>query len=123
MAQCKATTASGTQCVSETAPPSRTLCKRHSTMLASGKAVTNFGTGRTMAAPVAAAPAPRGASSTATRKPRVATAAVVASLEDAADEPRAARAAGERPLTCDGPACKSMALPGSNYCMKHQSLA
>ena len=58
MAQCKATTASGTQCVSEAARPSRTLCKRHQTVLAGGKAVINFATGRKFATPVGG-PAPR----------------------------------------------------------------
>jgi hypothetical protein len=46
MPQCKAETASGTQCVSEVVAPSRTLCKRHQNMLASGKTVVNAETGR-----------------------------------------------------------------------------
>lgn len=116
MAQCKAETASGTQCLAEAAPPSRTLCKRHQTMLASGKVVSNFDTGRRFAARAGAArPAP-----TAARAPR-AVRAGAATVEG--EEPQAARGLGEHSLMCQGPRCGSMALPGSNYCMRHQGLA
>ncbi len=136
MAQCKAATAAGSQCVSEAVAPSRSLCKRHQTVLASGKPVINSESGRKFPAPVAAAPtgakakpaatarattvrasAARAIPARAVRAPR--TAAVV--VEDEA--PREPRALGEHSLMCDGPRCGNMSLPGSNYCMTHQRLA
>ena len=134
MAQCKAATAAGSQCVSEAVAPSRTLCKRHQTSLASGKALVNFETGRKFPAPVAAAPVKTAKATTAhattarasaarsaapVRAPRAARA--VAVVED--DAPREARALGEHSLMCDAARCGNMALPGSIYCMTPQSLA
>ena len=53
MPQCKAATTSGTQCASEIAAPSRSLCKRHQAMLSSGKPVRNVETGRAFPASAA----------------------------------------------------------------------
>jgi hypothetical protein len=33
------------------------------------------------------------------------------------------RGPGEHSLYCSGPNCSNMSLPGSDYCMQHQSLA
>ena len=46
MSQCKAQTQSGTQCVANAAPPSKSLCGRHQKLLAGGTAVINFESGR-----------------------------------------------------------------------------
>lgn len=136
MAQCKAATAAGSQCVFKTVAPSRSLCKRHQTVLTTGKSVINFESGRKFPARVAAAPvkAKRVAKARATtarasapravtpaRTPRVARAAAVAVAKD--DAPREPRALGEHSLMCNGPRCANIALPGSNYCMTHQRLA
>lgn len=51
MPQCQARTARGKQCASSVAAPSRSLCKRHQTVLATGKPVMNFGSGRKFPAP------------------------------------------------------------------------
>lgn len=131
MAQCKAATAAGTQCVSEIVAPSRSLCRRHQTVLASGKPVVNFETGRKLPAPaVAAAPTKAKAATTAraTKAARPAPARAPRSARTAADVveddvPREPRALGEHSLMCEGPRCGNMALPGSNYCMSHQRLA
>ena len=136
MAQCKAETVSGSQCVSEAAPPSRTLCMRHRTMVASGKAVINVDTGRKFPVPAAGtaaqalAPIAKGRAAqaaTSSGNPRSAavaargrrTATAIAEVE----EPRAARGPGQHPSICDATRCRSLALPGSDYCMKHQGLA
>ena len=127
MAQCKATTASGTQCVSEAARPSRTLCKRHQTVLAGGKAVINVVTGRKFATP-AAGPAPRGSRAPAATAPRASRAGAPRAGQATlgmvgAEEPREARGPGEHSLECEAPRCGNLALPGSDYCMTHQGLA
>ncbi len=126
MAQCKAETAGGIQCVSEAASPSRTLCKRHQTMVTGGKVVINFDTGRKVAGPtlggeVARATASSSVQGRAGASPARAPRAAMGTVE--VEEPRAARGPGEHPLVCDGPRCGSQALPGSDYCMKHQGLA
>jgi len=148
MPQCKAETANGTQCVSEIVAPSRSLCRRHQNMLASGKTVINFESGRKFPAPAAPAPkaAARRATATAPRAtassssssrasatgPRRAAAPARATAPRAAsrtatpvveEEPREPRSPGEHPLMCDASGCRNMALPGSDYCMKHQILA
>jgi len=46
MAQCKARTNSGAQCVREIKAPSKSLCTRHQNELAKGKDVINIATGR-----------------------------------------------------------------------------
>src|SRR5688572_9762236 len=152
MPQCKAETASGTQCVSDVVAPSRTLCKRHQNMLASGKTVINAENGRKFpvtagsatSAPKAAAAkngttaraaAPRSASTarataaptraraTATRAPRAAAAASAAAPAFATATAERTRGPGEHSLHCGGPGCTNMSLPGSDYCMQHQNLA
>lgn len=139
MAQCKAATAAGSQCVSEAVAPSRTLCKRHQTVLASGKPLVNFETGRKFPAPAAAAPAKAAPAKAAAKTTARATTARASATRSAAparapraaratavvedDAPRELRALGEHSLMCDAARCGNMALPGSNYCMTHQSLA
>ncbi len=132
MAQCKAATAAGSQCVSDIVAPSRSLCRRHQTVLTSGKPVVNFETGRKFPAPVVAAPAkatkkqataPRAAATRSAPPARAPRAARVAAVAEDDDTPRTQRALGEHSLMCDGPRCSNMALPGSNYCMTHQRLA
>jgi hypothetical protein len=120
-------------------------------MLTSGKAVTNFDTGRKFPASTAAArggataAAPkttagrtattRGASAARAATPARATrtaatpartpraAAATAPVAAATSTAERTRGPGEHSLFCSGPSCTQMALPGSDYCMKHQSLA
>ncbi len=46
MAQCKAATNSGSQCVRDVKPPSKSLCTRHQNVLKQGTPIINFTTGR-----------------------------------------------------------------------------
>ncbi len=46
MAQCKAQTNNGAQCTRPAAPPSRTLCKQHQNVLATGSTVYSAETRR-----------------------------------------------------------------------------
>ena len=129
MAQCMAATAAGSQCVSQVVAPSRTLCKRHQTVMANGKSVVNFETGRKFpapkaaAAPVARAAAPRAAATRAAAAAAPARRTTRSAVAVAEEAPREPRALGEHSLMCDAASCRNMALPGSNYCMQHQSLA
>ncbi len=123
MSQCKAETLSGTQCVANTAPPSKTLCGRHQKMVAAGTAVINFDSGRKIPAPAHKAVATRLAVRTQPAPGVPRSQARAGSAEPISDTSKVSRMAGEHPLTCDGAQCASRPLAGSNYCMKHQSLA
>lgn len=114
MPQCKAETASRTQCVSEVAAPSRSLCKRHQNVVAAGKAVFNFETGRKFPAP---ATQPRVAAVARTRAP------AVEARDGGGEAALPKRGPGEHALVCDAARCGERALAGSDYCMKHQGLA
>lgn len=124
MPQCKAQTLSGTQCVTNAAPPSKSLCGRHQKIVAAGTAVINFESGRKFPMPASnakVAVAVKPSRAQAARRPAAQVAAGSVNVESSgAREPRMA---GEHPLTCDGPQCSSRPLAGSNYCMSHQALA
>ena len=51
MAQCKATTQSGTRCKRAVAPPSKSLCDQHAKMLVAGQRVVNAESGRAFPKP------------------------------------------------------------------------
>jgi hypothetical protein len=139
MPQCKATTATGNQCASPVVPPSRSLCKRHQNVLATGKTVINFETGRKFA--VAAVAEATAATTQRRPRPQLLIAPARARAEISAPQRGRARqlliapaqsrleisapqrGPGEHPLTCDAPGCAKRALVGTNYCMQHQSLA
>ena len=113
MPQCKAETASHARCASDVSSTSRSLCTRHQNILATGKAVVNFDTGRNF-------PMPATRPVTTTRqRAEVAT----GSGPDHGATPPIKRGAGEHALVCDAPRCGERALAGSDYCMKHQGLA
>jgi hypothetical protein len=124
MSQCKAQTQSGTQCVANAAPPSKSLCGRHQKLLAAGTPVINFESGRKFPAPAAKGTPATASKPVVAKTVRPASAAVgsagPASELESAREPRMV---GEHPLTCDAPRCNARPLPGSNYCISHQSLA
>ena len=124
MPQCKAQTLSGTQCVTNAAPPSKSLCARHQKAVAAGTAVINFESGRKFPAPAASAKVAVAVKpARAQAAPRRSAPAVAGSGNVESSGAREPRMAGEHPLTCDGPQCNSRSLAGSNYCMSHQSLA
>lgn len=120
MPQCKAETADEKQCSSPIAAPSRSLCKRHQSGLATGKPVFSFETGRkfparaiTGAATIEAPGRPRQQTSgPATRR-----------APDAPATSEYNRVLGEHPLICDAPRCGQPALPATNYCTRHQGRA
>jgi len=114
MPQCKAETANHARCASGVSSPSRSLCQRHQNILATGKAVVNFDTGRKFPMPTTRPAA------TPTRQPaEIAT----GSAQDHDATPSIKRGTGEHALVCDAPRCGEHALAGSDYCMKHQGLA
>jgi hypothetical protein len=130
MSQCKAQTQSGTQCVANAAPPSKSLCGRHQKLLAAGTPVVNFESGRKFPAPAAngtRATSPKPAVARAVRAAPAAARSAAAARSGAAgselESAREPRMVGEHPLTCDAPQCSTRTLAGSNYCMTHQSLA
>ena len=120
MPQCKARTASGKQCASPVAAPSRTLCKRHQNQLAAGSTVINFGTGK----PIPARAAARIATADVTGHARTTISTPTAQADRVpTSAPQYTRTSGEHPLHCDVARCGQLALAGTNYCMKHQGLA
>lgn len=115
MPQCKAETLSHTRCISEVSAPSRSLCGRHQSILAVGKPVVDFETGRKFPMPT-----PRPASPEGTRKRAQ---VVAASTRQSEATVTVKRGPGEHALVCDAAHCGQRALAGSDYCMKHQGLA
>jgi hypothetical protein len=123
MPQCKAQTQSGTQCVANAVPPSKSLCGRHQKLLAAGTSVINFESGRKFPAPASNGPGATSATRAVARPARQAAPVRSAGSASELESAREPRMVGEHPLTCDAPQCNTRTLAGSNYCMNHQSLA
>ena len=108
MRQCKAMTERGTRCTSAAGAGSRNLCPRHHELVAAGARVVNFETRKKF--PTRGTRNHQnhsfGQELPAQRKPV-----------------REPRSAGEHPIICDAARCRQRALPGSDFCMRHQNLA